>query len=381
MIKKRILATLILSFGIMFVTKAAPSNALYEAYYLYLGNYPSEANPGWHENVQGLTHDRDNWFITQTKDLWKIPVTHDLDSVSPTDRGVTRIGLGSVPELVNAGYNHFGDPEYYDFDGQGYVVIPIEDVDNRTPCNGIAVFRAETLEFLALQCLSGQGAAPWVAIGPEGNLYSSNSDDETVRKYSVDWSGLKNRNELIVTPAPPVGLLDEQGSPVTLHSLQGGVISPSGQLLYLVANGIQVFDLTTRQRVQRSTNGAGYFNYEFHPDAPDYEEPEGLTIWDLDDGRAPGIRGQLHVLLLDNDITNADDVYLKHYSGSIYVDRNYGGVEVGTPSKPFRTVVRANNLAWDGAQIKVRAGSYPESVTFSRRVIVTAIGGSVNIGR
>jgi hypothetical protein len=48
------------------------------------------------------------------------------------------------------------------------------------------------------------------------------------------------------------------------------------------------------------------------------EEPEGLTFWDLDaDGRAPGLRGQLHVVLLDNDLVTADDVYVKHYRLSL----------------------------------------------------------------
>ena len=48
------------------------------------------------------------------------------------------------------------------------------------------------------------------------------------------------------------------------------------------------------------------------------EEPEGLTFWDLDaDGRAPGLRGQLHAVLLDNDLLTADDVYVKHYRLSL----------------------------------------------------------------
>jgi hypothetical protein len=42
------------------------------------------------------------------------------------------------------------------------------------------------------------------------------------------------------------------------------------------------------------------------------EEPEGLTWWDLDRSDAPGIEGQLHAIVLDND-DNGDDIYFKHY--------------------------------------------------------------------
>jgi hypothetical protein len=76
--------------------------------------------------------------------------------------------------------------------------------------------------------------------------------------------------------------------------------------------GLHLFDLRTQRRIARSTSGSGAFNYEFHPNSPYYEEPEGLTFWNLDSGAAPGIRGQLHAIMLDND-SNGDDVYFKHY--------------------------------------------------------------------
>ena len=49
-----------------------------EAAYNFLGDHPGYANVGWHEEAQGLAHDRDNWFITQKDAIWKIPVTHNL---------------------------------------------------------------------------------------------------------------------------------------------------------------------------------------------------------------------------------------------------------------------------------------------------------------
>ena len=249
----------------------------------------------------------------------------------------------------------------------------------------IAIFGADTLEFLALKCLSQQPQAPWVAVDPLGNLYSSGNQGSMVSRYSVDWPKLKSQQELTLTNEPPVTLLNEQGNSLTLNSFQGGVISPSGQLMYIVADGIHVFDLQTGRRIQSSKNGSGHFNYEFDPSLFDAEEPEGITIWDLDDGWAPNIRGQLHVLLLNNDWPDDDNVYLKHYSGTICVNGAYSGEEKGTPSKPFKTVGRANDLvnsaAWDGAQIKIWANSYPETLTFSRRIKVLAEAGTAIIGR
>jgi hypothetical protein len=376
--KNIIVGTLVLSFGSILLAIASPTNGRYEAYYLYLGNYPSNASPGWHESAQGLTHDRDNWFITQQNYLWRIPVTHDLSSVSPSAPGVRRIDRRDIPQLKD--FNHFGDPDYYEFEGQGFVIVPLEHLDDHKPCSAFGVFRADSLDYVAFECLPEQAEGPWVAVDPQGNMYSSNSKTAKVNKYSVDWLMLRNEQRLILKSEPPLDLLDEQGNSVTLNSFAGGVISPSGQLLYIVADGIHVFDLSTGRRVQRSTNDSGYFSFEFDDSFFVREEPEGITIWDLDDGRAPGITGQLHALLLDNDIGD-DNVYLKHYTGTIYVDHNHNGAEQGTPSNPFKTVAKAYNLAWDGAQIKIRGGSYPETLTFSKRIKVLGERGPAIIGQ
>ncbi|MCZ6777014.1 MAG: hypothetical protein O7D34_11220, partial [Ignavibacteria bacterium] len=212
----------------------------------------------------------------------------------------------------------------------------------------------------------------------------------TIFKYFLNWSELNGA--VILDFEDEIDILDEDGAPLELHYMQGGVFSSSGDLLYLVSGyhtdtdkdreGVHVFDTHDMQswiRVEHSTNGNGYFNYEFHPGWSRYEEPEGITILDLDDRRAPGILGQLHVLLLDNEIY--DDVYLKHYTGTIYVNHAHTGKELGTPAKPFNTVWEANDIAWDGARIKVKAGSYPETLTISKQVELVAEGGIVFIGK
>ena len=54
------------------------------------------------------------------------------------------------------------------------------------------------------------------------------------------------------------------------------------------------------------------FPVDYSPGQPG-EELEGIDIWDLSDGRAPNIRGQIHVMM-GNDYTLGDDLlYFKHY--------------------------------------------------------------------
>ena len=67
--------------------------------------------------------------------------------------------------------------------------------------------------------------------------------------------------------------------------------------------------------------------------------------------------------------------------GTIHVDRNYTGTELGTPSRPFRTVAAAYNFAWNGARIKIKAGLYPETLTLSKQVTLLADGGAIILGQ
>jgi hypothetical protein len=207
-----------------------------------------------------------------------------------------------------------------------------------------------------------------------------------------------------------INLLHEDGSPFNSGHAQGGVFSPSGDLFYFLSGihnghdpdeGINVFDTrssgtNTWRRLLRSHQGDDYqpFWYHIDPGCCTYEEPEGLTIWDLDDGRAPGIRGQLHVVVLDNDAScdkglsdggnsvwyDDDDVTLYHYINTIYVDSSYTGSARGVPEAPFNTIGEAYNLAWNGARIKIQTGSYSEKPAFSKQIQVLAQGGTVRIG-
>jgi hypothetical protein len=140
-------------------------------------------------------------------------------------------------------------------------------------------------------------------------------------RYRIDFDAL-SKGRVQLTLVDRFALRDEQGAPLTMDYMQGGVFSAKG-CLYLVNGfdedfdeddgGISVFNGATGVRVARSKSGQGPFNYEFHPGFSTYEEPEGITLWDLDGRGAPGIAGELHVLMLDND-SGGDQIYVKHYA-------------------------------------------------------------------
>ena len=368
----------------------APAQPFYSSYYLYLGDHPSSRSPGFHKNVQGIAHDNDHWYISQARKIWRIPVSHNLDSVSASDPGVSVLSITSHPVL--GAYNHIGDIVCYTHRGIDYLILPLEG-QNLAPA--IAVLRCNSdMTYIAHAPITTQKGLAWVAVDNRGSLYSSEfSRPTSFQKYSVEWDHLYNTFPpvLSIRLVDDYPIRDENGSRLVLHSAQGGEFSPEGNLLYVstgyykdtdpVAEGIHVFDAQSWRRVQHSTNGRGYFNYQFELDGSIWDEAEGLTIWDLDDGRAPGIRGQLHVLLLDNNAGTPDEICLKHYRGTISVDHTHVGMEDGTPARPFNTVAEASGMAWNGAQINIRAGNYLEAVTISERVRLTAEGDIVRIGQ
>lgn len=83
----------------------------YESYYRYVSQYPYQAKLTFSEELQGVTHDSDNWYFTQKEALWKIPVECDLngwDNCSKKDQ-IIKVDLGSILTalgLDGLGYNH-----------------------------------------------------------------------------------------------------------------------------------------------------------------------------------------------------------------------------------------------------------------------------------
>jgi len=294
----------------------------------YLGNYPPNKKPGWSEELQGLAHDGVNWFMAQKGRLWKFPVTHDLNrQVNGPDpsRGILSVGIPA--ELRKQGYDHFGDLDQYG----GFLFVPLEGEAIKPR---IAVFRASNLSFVGSFVLTGQNRAGWCALRHEPggvHLYTSNNVINQVNpifRYKVDLGRVSASPSAAFRFVNTVELFNGASRLNIKPYLQGGEFSPDGSYLFLTNgsrgvstqdSGIWVFRADPMQFVTKSTAlpNSGSFFYEFHPGHPvltKWQEPEGITFWDLDGRQAPGLPGgQLHVILLDNNWPSADEVFIKHY--------------------------------------------------------------------
>jgi len=262
-----------------------------------LDDHPSDRSVRWGQKLQGVTHDDKRWYISQKEHLLRVPVEADLNENRPFD--------WSIPDyLVDRGAAHVGAIDHH----AGKIYVPLEGT---TPAT-LLVLDAATFAVVGEAPLTPQGQeAPWCAVHPRtGLVYSSAFYDEpaaiVVHVYEPIWSGGR------MVRCDPVGQLHLRtrggGELIHLNRIQGGTFSPQGHL-YLVADkrdlGLHGFD---------SATGCLMFNQavDYRPGLPYCEELQGLTIWDLDDGRAPLIRGQLHLMMLDQDPVG-DEVYFKHY--------------------------------------------------------------------
>ncbi len=366
---------------------------------MYFGSDPTNENLDWSDNTQGLAHDDAHWFISQKARLWRVPVGVNLNTLSFGTPGVTTVELANIPQLASQGYNHFGDIDHYSYAGQGYVIVPIEALPDRS---GVAIFRADaTLAYVDhVELYPGPSSRqyhwPWVAVDPSGNLFSSDfPSPNRVIRYAMDWAAFHQTGQLVISnpAAVEIPLYEGDGDPLVLHAVQGGEFAPGGALLYLVGgvtewppcgsyanDGISVIDTQTWVMIRHSINSTGgYFEYRFEHCEPYFQEPEGLTIWDLESTPSPHV-GKLHVLLVDNDWPSTDEINIKHYTNVISVDAANTGPATGRPAEPFRTVNDAVLVAWDGSEIRVKAGVYPETMTISKRTRLNARGGAVRIG-
>ena len=224
--------------------------------------------------------------------------------------------------------------------------------DDGTPY--IAVFRASDLTYVTRQYILNNGSArqnngayepttyfhpyrtiPWCAVNPcNGKLYTTDKEksgscvSKDLFVYDIDLDKIRQGSQEFLHFHCTNRMYDERCRRLTLIHMQGGCFDNQNHLHVnngfwkkKEANskgGISVFSVPVAtaeggiygiRRIIKSNQSRG-FRYQFNSYG---EEPEGLTYWDLNDGRAPGIKGVLHAIMLDNAGTGADDFYFKHY--------------------------------------------------------------------
>ena len=318
-------------------------------HYEYICNYPSDREPGWSEELNGVSHDDDFWYFTQKKVIWKFPVTHDLNNSCKNENVSARIYRCHYGQSCNCTKDyHLGDIECFN----GYLFIPI--ASDGDPY--IAVFATSNIkERVAMQRMRDANSNAfsnigWCAINPQdGLLYTSSgglNKNSPILVYSINWNAIKERRSNFLTLYTKIFIVDEESDDfITRDWMQGGCFDKEGHLFltngaptngptkfdlgdrnvtgtYNHANkkgGITVYEIPrlsynpngfTRVKVLARSNQSHNFRFQFNGYR---NEPEGITYWNLDGKGVPGISGQLHVIMLDNNGSGDDDLYFKHF--------------------------------------------------------------------
>ena len=303
--------------------------------YDYIGQYPKEKDYDWADNVQGICHDDNYWYVT-----------NGYGDSSKYGR-ISKFNISDIASSKKVATQkfskyHFGDCDHY----KGYIFVPVYE---NLPCAEIWIFRTSDLALVHREPLPKPNKPTenfekmgWCAINPiNGRLYTSFEEDNATVLTSFE-TNINNiaTSAKVFTPSPDgkIYIYDKNGSKMRKASMQGGTFDLYNNLYlnsgYLDGKrdnqGIHVFKMTRvnsttemgvlfAESVHKATS-SNDFAYQFEPGSSTYEEPEGLTFWDLTTRSGitnSNLKTSLHALLLDNDELwgmGADDVYVKHYA-------------------------------------------------------------------
>jgi hypothetical protein len=309
----------------------------------YIGNFPENRSRKMYDNIQGITHDVYYWYFSQKKEEKKKGNTHDQRLYKFNASDNLSSGHPIIAKKIRGYGNHPGDITYFKHGSNEYIFVPMYKSSHQSTTSRILVFRASDLELVVASKRYPTLKGPsWVALDPSGRLYHNNSDilpepGKRIQVYDVDWNKIANKNPDFLTHLREFPLYREDGREfgtddgtenykIQLKFQQGATFSPTGNLFFMShggrkvppsLSGIKVFNALTGEIIYRSDTTRMPFKFQFDPQwYKKHEEPEGLTFWDLDDPNAPNapnISGQLHVMLIRNDILSHDDFYIKHY--------------------------------------------------------------------
>lgn len=262
----------------------------------FQNNNPSGASYEFANDIQGITHDSDNWYLTRTKYgcvsilcdefeskygiLAKVPLSTSLSNDISNDHGEPQ-SWNQAPGGYSL-YTHYGDLVY--LGGRVYV-----GMDGPNAGAAIGIFDSD-LNPLNYVTLDQNWTAPAVAFNPMDGLFYVPSDSTTFQKYEMDGTTSANYRGSFTLSEPLNG------------GVQGAKFSQKGNLWVLVNGAYYGID---------GANGAvliaGGINMG------DTDEGEGLDIFDLDSEWRPGMSGQLHFQLLENNLSD-DSWWFMHWS-------------------------------------------------------------------
>jgi hypothetical protein len=300
-----------------------------------IGTWPFDRSRESDNDLQGVTHDADFWYMTQAK--------REVQLTSPMKSDESSFWKYHVSDNINAtperfrnpwepDFRHMGDLDHVD----GFLFVCLEDGQPGPSRPGaIGAIRTSDFAFVPgvgeLPDEAGQDRkCPWVAFNPnDGFFYSSRSEDgvDRINRFTIDFDFATPEPRLVVKFAGSVPLLDENGAPFAFPSksvVQGGAFSKRGRLYLSVHlegcsrsecrenSGIFIVDVSTGR-----IHGHVAVDYD---NKNENEELEGITIWDLDaeprvhEGNPDrDLWGQLHVMMIQNEDLSNDDFYFKHF--------------------------------------------------------------------
>lgn len=273
--------------------------------------------------------------------------------------------------IDNEGVGDMGDIDWFN----GYIFVPFSGGRKLV----IALFSASDLEMKSYVILEDLSDIGWCAVQPHtGVLVTSNSSinrENPVHLYQINLSLLES-DVLSLEPIGTKAFAKPNGEIIEMCCMQGVTFIPDGSMLYLIKGhfddnrtngGIRLFDFSSGILLARSRNGSGSFNFAYDVGAP-YEEPEGITYWDLDAKSAPGIKGQLHAFMLDNE-WSTDDIYLKHYR--VYFDEEY--------QPPMRGKYKANRSK-DKREVHTADCSWADNIALKNEIWYSTVGEALEDG-
>lgn len=251
------------------------------------------------KGLNGLSHDNQFWYFSQAGQLWKVPRSKNLASIGElADEDMVQAEI--PPYLARNGYDSFGDLDYY----QGMLWVALQGSGRAAGRPLLAVFRADNMELVTtITMRQWQTTISCVAINPAtGYLFSAVTGSTSfLNQYRI----IINGDQVSLAAPLRFNLTDKSDRAATLVHIQCGAFSANGRYLFLSEER----KTSNHLRAYNHRNGKEMYtaNYSTTPAA------QGVTFW-ATGSAAPGISGNLHLLLLHPNAGDRDAYTFRHYT-------------------------------------------------------------------